>query len=70
MRAKVNPTEELRERYDNNSNSIYAMATIAGTAIAVVFPVGLNALFALALIGNVIDNFFYLYIYKQCMKRQ
>ena len=70
MRAKVNPTEELRERYDNNSNSIFAIATIAGTAFAVAFPVGLNALFVLALIGNVVDNFFYLYIYKQCMKRQ
>ena len=65
MRAKVNPTEELRERYDNNSNSIFAIATIAGTALAVAFPVGLNALFVLALIGNTVDNLFYLYIYKR-----
>lgn len=66
MRAKVNPTEELRERYDNNSNSIYAVATIAGTALAVAFPVSLNALFILALIGNIADNFLYFYIYKRC----
>ena len=65
MRAKVNPTEELRERYDNNSNSIYAMATIAGTAVAILSHAGLETLFVLALIGNVVDNFFYLYIYKQ-----
>ena len=70
MRAKVNPTDELRERYDNNSNSICAIATIAGTVIAVLSHASLETLFVLALIGNVVDNFFYLYIYKQCMKKQ
>lgn len=65
MRAKVNPTEELRERYDNNSNSIYAIATIAGTIIAAVLGASLDVLFVLALIGNTVDNFFYLYIYKR-----
>lgn len=65
MRAKVNPTEELRERYDNNSNSIYAIATILGTLLAVIFSFGMRSLFILALIGNTIDNFFYLYIYQK-----
>ncbi len=65
MRAKVNPTEELRERYDNNSNSIYAVATIAGTIIAAALGASLDVLFVLALIGNTVDNFFYLYIYKR-----
>jgi len=65
MRAKVNPTEELRERYDNNSNSIYAIATIAGTIIAAVLGTNLDVLFVLALIGNTVDNLFYLYIYKR-----
>ena len=65
MRAKVNPTEELRERYDNNSNSIFAVATIAGTIIAAALGASLDVLFVLALIGNTVDNFFYLYIYKR-----
>lgn len=65
MRAKVNPTEETRERYDNNSNSIYAVSTIIGTSLAISIPTNINALFVLALVGNVIDNFFYLYIYKR-----
>ena len=65
MRAKVNPTEELRERYDNNSNSIFAIATIAGTIIAAALGASLDVLFVLALIGNTVDNFFYLYIYKR-----
>lgn len=65
MRAKVNPTEELREKYDNNSNSVYAIATLLGTVTALVFPVGLNILFILAFIGNTVDNFFYFYIYNK-----
>lgn len=69
MRAKVNPTEELREKYDNNANSIYAGATILGTAIALAVSFTLRWLFILALIGNTIDNFFYLYIYYQIRNR-
>lgn len=69
MRAKVNPTEELREKYDNNSNSVYAIATLLGTVAALVLPVGLDILFILAFIGGVIDNFFYLYIYNKIIGR-
>lgn len=36
MRAKVNPTEQLREHYDNNANSINAFATIGGTLLSCV----------------------------------
>lgn len=65
MRAKVHPDEASRERYDNNSNSVYAIATILGTLLIVVVPINLKGLFILALIGNTIDNFFYLYIYRR-----
>lgn len=65
MRAKVNSTEEARERYDNNSDSIYAVSTIIGTSLAIAIPTSINTLFVFALIGNVVDNFFYLYIYKK-----
>lgn len=68
MRARVNPTEELREKFDNNSNTINAIATLTGTAIAIVTPTNLTSLFVLALIGNISDNFMYLYIYNHISK--
>lgn len=71
MKAKVNPTEQLRETYDNNSNSIYALATLFGTGIALLCNIPLNILFILALVGGVVDNFFDLYIFNklQTIKR-
>lgn len=65
MRAKVNPDEKSRERFDNNSNVVYAIATLLGTAGEVVFNFDLKSLFILALIGGTIDNFFYIYIYNK-----
>lgn len=65
MRAKVNPTEKQREEYDNNSNTVYALSTLAGTVIATITLPKINTLFFLALIGNIIDNFLYLYIYHR-----
>lgn len=65
MRAKVNPTEKQREAYDNNSNTVYALSTLAGTVIATITLPKINTLFFLALIGNTIDNFLYLYIYHR-----
>lgn len=65
MRAKVNPTEKQREAYDNNSNTAYALSTLAGTVIATIALPKINTLFLLALIGNTIDNFLYLYIYHK-----
>lgn len=65
MRAIVNPTERLREQYDNNSNIVNSAATILGAGFAALFPQSLTVLFILALIGNVSDNLFYLYIYHK-----
>lgn len=65
MRAKVNPTEKLRERYDNNNSMICSIATLLGASLAIFYKAPLGLLFILALIGNIIDNFFYLYIYGQ-----
>lgn len=65
MRAKVNPTEQLREKYDNNVNTAYAIATICGALGAVLLHLSLTALFIIAMLGGVIDNFAYLYIYHQ-----
>jgi hypothetical protein len=65
LRAKVNPTEKLRERYDNTSNICYASATLIGASIAIFVLLPIKLLFILALIGGVIDNIFYLYIYQK-----
>lgn len=65
MRAKVHPTEKLREQYDNNAQIVNAIATLAGAGIAIAHPFNLYILFIFALIGNIIDNFFYLYIYNR-----
>lgn len=69
MRAKVNPTEKLRERYDNNNQIVSATATLLGAGFAIICPLDLQILFIFALIGNIVDNFFYLYIYNQIKRR-
>lgn len=68
MRAKVNPTEKLRERYDNNNQIVSATSTLLGAGFAIICPLDLQILFIFALIGNIVDNFFYLYIYNQIKK--
>lgn len=65
MKAKVNPTEKLREKFDNNSQIADSAATIIGATTAIIIPFSLNILFVLALIGNCIDNVFFLYIYHK-----
>lgn len=65
MRAIVNPSEKEREQYDNNSSIINAIATLIGAGVAMIFDFDLRLLFVFALIGNGLDNVFYLYIYKK-----
>ena len=65
MRAKVNPDEQSRNRYDNNDNCVNSAATLIGAGISLITHIPLNALFIFALIGNIIDNFFYLFIYNK-----
>lgn len=69
MKAKVNPTEKLREKFDNNSQIADSAATIIGATTAIIIPFTLNTLFVLALIGNCIDNVFFLYIYHKLKGR-
>lgn len=68
MRAKVNPTEKLREQYDNNNQIVSATSTLLGAGFAIICPLDLQALFIFALIGNIVDNFFYIYIHNQIKK--
>ena len=65
MRAIVNPTEKARERYDNSIKAACAIATMLGAAVASIVSFSIPTLFILALVGNTIDNFFYLYIYHK-----
>lgn len=65
IRAIVNPTEKEREQYDNNSSIVNAVATLIGAGVAMIFDFDLRLLFVFALIGNGLDNVFYLYIYNK-----
>lgn len=69
MRALVHPDSESREKYDNNSNTVSSIATLTGSVIALCCNFNLTTLFILAYIGNVIDNFFYLYIYHKLKEK-
>lgn len=68
MRARIHPTEDTRERYDNNLSIVSSVATLAGASVALVVKIPLSLLFILALIGNTIDNIIYLCIYIQIRK--
>lgn len=65
IRAKVNSNEKDREKFDNNTNTVEALATITGAFLSIVTMPTLKVLFILALIGGIIDNFFYLYVYQR-----
>ena len=69
MRAKVNPTDKERERYDNNQNTCNAIASLLGATLAILTQPSLHTLFILALIAGIIDNFFYFFIYECIRKR-
>jgi hypothetical protein len=69
MKARVHPTEKLREQYDNNSNIACSVATLLGAGIAIISNMNLWLLFIFAFIGNVADNAFYLYIYYKLRGR-
>lgn len=65
MKARVHPTEKLREQYDNNSSIVNAVSTLIGAGVAMIFDFNLTLLFVFAFIGNAIDNAFYIYIYNK-----
>lgn len=65
MRALVHPDSKLRERYDNNNNTANSLATLIGAITALCYQFDIKLLFIFAFIGNIIDNIFYLYIYRR-----
>lgn len=56
-------TEKEREHFDNNNNSMSAIATIIGSVIAMVLNLNFNIMLILATVGNAIDNLFYTCIF-------
>ena len=69
LRAIRYNTKSDRERFDNNNNSVGAVATIAGSIIAMILKLDFIPMLWLATIGNTIDNVFYITIYKKTNKK-
>lgn len=68
LRAIRYDTEEKREHFDNNNNSMSAIATILGSIIAMILDLNFTIMLCLAIFGNSIDNIFYIFIYKSTQK--
>lgn len=69
LRAIRYNTEEKREQFDNNDNSVCSIATIIGSIIAMFLNLDFAAMLCLATFGNAIDNVFYIAIFmktKEC----
>ena len=73
LRAIRYDTEEKREHFDNNDNSVYALATIIGSIIAMFLNLEFKTMLCIATFGNMIDNIFYIFIFlntKECRNKQ
>ena len=70
LRAIRYNTETDREHFDNNNNSVSAIATIIGSIIAMILELDFATMLCLATIGNSIDNIFYIFIYQNTKKRK
>lgn len=68
LRAIRYKTEKLRECFDNNNNSMSAVATIIGSCIAMVLELDFVVMLWIATFGNMIDNIFYICIYYKTQK--
>lgn len=62
-------TEQDREHFDNNNNSASAIATIIGSALAIILKLDFITMLWIATFGNAVDNIFYLVIYLKQAKR-
>ena len=61
-------TEIAREHFDNNNLSSNAIATIIGSAIAMILKLDFIPMLWIATVGNAVDNIFYIFIYRNCKK--
>ena len=63
LRAIRYNSERKREHFDNNNNSVYSVATIIGSIIAMFLNLNFTIMLCLATFGNIIDNIFYIFIF-------
>lgn len=63
LRALRYNSEEKREKYDNNNNSLAALATIIGSTISIFLNLNFEIMLCIATVGNMVDNIFYIFIY-------
>lgn len=71
LRAIRYNTEEKREHFDNNNNSVSSLATILGSIIAMFLNLDFKIMLCIATFGNMIDNIFYIFIFyhtRECRK--
>lgn len=63
------PTEETRMKFDNNNNSMSAIATIIGSIAAMMLDLDFIVMLWIATCGNAVDNAFYIYIYYKTERK-
>lgn len=63
LKAIRYPTEETRTAFENNNNSIYAVAVIVGSTVAMKLELDFNIMIIIATIGNIVGDMIYIYIY-------
>ena len=63
-------SEIERENFDNNNNSASAVATIIGSALAMILNLDFSTMLWLATLGGAIDNMFYLFIFRSTQRKK
>lgn len=63
-------SEIERENFDNNNNSASAVATIIGSALAMILNLDFSTMLWLATLGGAIDNMSYLFIFRSIQRKK
>lgn len=65
LRAMRYKTETEREHFDNSNSSANAVATIIGSALAMILKLDFIPMLWIATVGNAVDNVFYISIHRK-----
>jgi hypothetical protein len=57
--------KDNRDEFDNSMSSVCAASTIIGSSIAMTVRLNFEALLVVAALANILDNAFYIYVYKK-----
>ena len=69
LRAIRYKNEKEREHFDNSNNAVAAFATIIGSLLAMNLDLNFVVMVWIATIGNMVDNFFYIQIFRETNKK-